>query len=270
MATDWTPAAAAQGDQSALYQHRDDTSRDDHAQYRKKANPIATSDLADGAVTHVKLAINAVESANILDGTITGADFAATAADGVTIEVGGGWLRVKDAGITTAKLADANVTQAKLEVAQQFEAGDLKITAKTSPSSGWLVCDGSAVSRTTYATLFAAISTVFGVGDGSTTFNVPDYRGRVIVGAGTGPGLTIRSTGTTGGEETHLLTSTEMPGHAHGTQDTTSTTGGAAGANNMAVLTGNTATGIATGSAGGGAAHNNMPPFGVANVFIKT
>lgn len=51
---------------------------------------------------------------------------------------------------------------------------------------GWLLCDGAAVSRTTYADLFAAISTTFGVGDGSTTFNVPDLRGRVPLGAGTG------------------------------------------------------------------------------------
>ena len=47
---------------------------------------------------------------------------------------------------------------------------------------GWLLCDGSAVSRTTYAALFAAISTAFGAGDGSTTFNLPDARGRVLVG----------------------------------------------------------------------------------------
>jgi microcystin-dependent protein len=51
----------------------------------------------------------------------------------------------------------------------------------TAPT-GWVLCDGSAISRTTYATLFAAISTSFGSGDGSTTFNVPDLRGRVMVG----------------------------------------------------------------------------------------
>lgn len=56
----------------------------------------------------------------------------------------------------------------------------------SSPPSNWLVCDGSAVSRTTYAELFTAISTTFGSGDGSTTFNLPDLRGRNVVGAGTG------------------------------------------------------------------------------------
>jgi len=57
--------------------------------------------------------------------------------------------------------------------------------AATAPS-GWLLCDGTAYSRTTYARLFAVISTNFGSGDGSTTFNVPDLRGRTLVGAGTG------------------------------------------------------------------------------------
>lgn len=53
--------------------------------------------------------------------------------------------------------------------------------AGTSAPTGWLLCDGTAVSRTTYAALFAVISTVYGVGDGSTTFNLPDGRGRVNV-----------------------------------------------------------------------------------------
>ncbi len=52
--------------------------------------------------------------------------------------------------------------------------------------TNWFLCDGTAKNRTTYATLFAVVSTTFGVGDGSTTFNLPDLRGRVPVGAGTG------------------------------------------------------------------------------------
>ena len=59
--------------------------------------------------------------------------------------------------------------------------------------AGFLLCDGSAVSRTTYADLFAALGTTWGAGDGSTTFNLPDLRGRSALGAGTGSGLTPRS-----------------------------------------------------------------------------
>lgn len=58
--------------------------------------------------------------------------------------------------------------------------------AGSSAPTGWLLCDGSAVSRTTYASLFAITSTTYGVGDGSTTFNLPDLRSRIPVGAGTG------------------------------------------------------------------------------------
>lgn len=67
-----------------------------------------------------------------------------------------------------------------------LSAGDIKWAAYSATPGGFLPCDGSAVSRTTYAALFTAIATAWGVGDGSTTFNVPDLRGRAAVGAGTG------------------------------------------------------------------------------------
>jgi microcystin-dependent protein len=63
--------------------------------------------------------------------------------------------------------------------------GAYKFTASAAPPTGYLLCDGSAVSRTTYATLFSVISTQYGVGDGSTTFNLPDFQGRFPVGVGT-------------------------------------------------------------------------------------
>lgn len=70
------------------------------------------------------------------------------------------------------------------------------------------MCDGSAVSRTTYATLFTAIGTAYGTGDGSTTFNIPDLRGRIAVGKNA---ATFSTLGATGGEETHTLTTPEIP-----------------------------------------------------------
>ena len=91
------------------------------------------------------------------------------------------------------------------------------------PPSGWLLCDGSAVSRTTYAALYAVISTMYGVGDGSTTFNLPDCRGRIPVGQkATGAFTTL---GGVGGEESHVLITAEMPGHVHtGTTDSENAT----------------------------------------------
>jgi microcystin-dependent protein len=61
-------------------------------------------------------------------------------------------------------------------------AGAVSTFAMTTPPAGWLECDGSAISRTTYATLFAAIGTTFGAGDGSTTFGIPDLRGEFVRG----------------------------------------------------------------------------------------
>lgn len=74
----------------------------------------------------------------------------------------------------------------------------------------FLVCDGSAVSRTTYSDLFAVIGTSYGIGDGSSTFNLPDLIEKVAIGASSG-----HAVGTTGGELSHLLLSTEIPGHSH-------------------------------------------------------
>lgn len=61
----------------------------------------------------------------------------------------------------------------------------LPFAGATAPNSLYLICDGTAVSRTTYAELFALIGTTYGAGDGSTTFNLPDMRGRAAVGKGT-------------------------------------------------------------------------------------
>ena len=66
------------------------------------------------------------------------------------------------------------------------DVGDVKMTALSAARAGWLLCNGSAVSRTTYSALFAGIGTTYGAGDGSATFNLPDMRGRVPVGRDSG------------------------------------------------------------------------------------
>ncbi len=115
-----------------------------------------------------------------------------------------------------------------------FMCGEIRIWANNSLPPGFLWCDGSAVSRTVdYADLFATIGTTFGVGDGSTTFNLPDLRGRVPVGqddmnntVGTGGGAISRVTtagsgidgatlGATGGAQNHTLITAELPVHNH-------------------------------------------------------
>ncbi len=75
---------------------------------------------------------------------------------------------------------------AGLTPATTIPVGTISPYAGTSAPANWLLCDGAAVSRATYAALFAVTSTAYGAGDGSTTFNVPDLRGRIVVGSGTG------------------------------------------------------------------------------------
>jgi microcystin-dependent protein len=153
-------------------------------------------------------------------------------------------------------------------------------------SSGYLICDGSAVSRSIYANLFLVIGTNYGSGDGSTTFNLPDLRGRSVIGAGQGNGLSNRNLGTTGGAETHTLSIAEMPNHNHTISDpghnhnynTFYAQGNGqgnmasnilSGINTYTVNTSQAVTGIYINPTGANQAHNNMSPFISLNYIIK-
>lgn len=91
--------------------------------------------------------------------------------------------------------------------------GSIYMYAGSTAPSGFLICDGSAVSRAIYADLYSEIGTTYGSGDGSSTFNLPDLTGRVIVGVSLNHSL-----GDTGGEETHSLLTSEIPSHNHSIQ----------------------------------------------------
>jgi microcystin-dependent protein len=106
--------------------------------------------------------------------------------------------------------------------------GFMQIFAGPTAPNGWLICDGSIVSRKTYSNLFSVIGTTFGAGNSNDTFSLPDARGRVIMGAGVGVGLNASGTGAISGsaltsrtlgqwlgEETHLLTTAELASHSH-------------------------------------------------------
>jgi microcystin-dependent protein len=93
--------------------------------------------------------------------------------------------------------------------------GTVQMYGGAAAPTGWLLCTGSAVSRTTYANLFSVIGTTYGIGDNISTFNLPDFRGRMPLGAGTGTGLTARTLGEASGSETHVLTIAQMPSHSH-------------------------------------------------------
>lgn len=119
-------------------------------------------------------------------------------------------------------MAGLSLNLAGSTAAGAVPTGTVVFRAQASTPSGYLPCDGAAVSRATYAALFASIGTTFGVGDGSTTFNVPDLRGRSPIGAGTGAGLTARTHGTAYGAEstahTHGAGTYSVNNNVSGTQ----------------------------------------------------
>lgn len=144
----------------------------------------------------------------------------------------------------------------------------------TAPEN-WLVCDGSEVSRTTYAQLFNVIGTSYGSGDGSTTFNLPNKKGRVSVGLNSDDS-DFNTIGKTGGEKTHTLTVDEMPSHNHllygspyGSADWVDGTQRVKYDVNQKNATNTYILAQPVFNTGGDQAHNNVQPYEVDNWIIK-
>lgn len=144
--------------------------------------------------------------------------------------------------------------------------GAITAFAGTTPPEGYVFCDGRLISRTVYANLFSVIGTTYGVGDGSTTFALPDLRGRVVLGVGQGSGLSNRVLGDTIGTETHVLTVDQMPAHGHQIVVTNN-----AGSTVGRLARGNTGTIFSNGNTvvqGMDEAHPNMQPSIALNYII--
>ena len=158
-----------------------------------------------------------------------------------------------------------------LQAAMALPPGLVQPFAGSSVPIGYLMCDGSAIQRAQYAGLFTAIGTTYGSGDGSTTFNLPDLRGRFPLSSGHGAGLSARSLGNTGGEET----SSALIAHTHDLDPTDGNSvmavpsggdrGGAMGNGGAYSMQHQT-----IGSSGSGDSFSLMPPFLALNFVIKT
>lgn len=160
---------------------------------------VTTAKIADDAVTLAKLAANSVNASKIVDGSIG-----------------------------TAELADGSVSAAKLDAGlttQVLPAGMIVPFAGTTAPSGWLLCTGQAVSRTTYAGLFSIVGATYGNGDGSTTFNVPDMTGRVPVCKSAD--AEFSDLGETGGVKSVTLSAAQsgIAAHSHTASSAANTTG---------------------------------------------
>jgi microcystin-dependent protein len=244
-----------------------------------------------GTVTTVSNSVTAIA------GSVTNAQGSVTATQGSVVTHAAATTSVH--GITdTSNLVYTNNatlgsvsliagTVSDLSTDERFNpTGAVLSFAGTAAPSGYLLCDGSAVDRTTYSDLYSTIGTAYGNGNGSTTFNVPDLSTRMPIGTGNG-----RTEGDSGGEENVTLTTNQMPQHTHSVTDpghghtmtinytTTSSAGGATSLQGASTspnsafpgqsVDSNT-TGISLGNAGGTASHNNMQPYLVMNYIIKT
>ncbi len=150
--------------------------------------------------------------------------------------------------------------------------GTIQIYSHTDVPSNYLLCNGQAVSRTTYLALFNKIGTTYGGGNGSTTFNVPNLSGRVAVGQNTSD-TSFDVLGETGGAKTHTLTEAEMPSHNHPPAGGTAFIVWGAPDANINIGTGSMliggGSGASSGLRGGSQAHNNLQPYIVFKYIIK-
>ena len=176
----------------------------------------------------------------------------------------------------TLTLPDKTGTVALIDdvEANSTPIGIIQAYAGSTAPTGWLICDGSAVSRTTYSELFGVIGTTYGSGNGSTTFNLPDLRGRAPIGSGLGTAedAVERTLGQSGGSERVTLSVEQIPSHNHAINTWKN------GAHYYNATSGNTlqwwssaygSMDANVSSTGGGQSHGNMQPYLAINYIIK-
>ncbi|MBD3243816.1 MAG: phage tail protein [Chitinivibrionales bacterium] len=168
--------------------------------------------------------------------------------------------------------------------AQDGFIGEIRMFAGNFAPRGWAFCDGQLLPISQHTALFSLLGTTYG-GDGSTTFGLPDLRGRVPVHPGHGPGLTIRGLGEKGGQEQVTLTAAQMPSHTHavtttvaadsavGTSDSPKERVPARNASSTPAYSDSATTtldGVQTTASpsGGNQPHNNMQPYQAINFII--
>jgi microcystin-dependent protein len=203
--------------------------------------------------------------------------------------------QIDDGAVGTSELAAGAVTQAKAASGIFVPIGGIVQYGGTTAPTNWVLCQGQAISRTTYADLFTALGTAYGVGDGSTTFNVPNLKGSIGVGLDSTQ-TEFDTLGEAGGAKTVTLAETQIPAHSHpdGTLSAAAAGSHFHGVNDVLRYVGtggiyttsfgtNVGSGAftsteanhthdvtgSTGNTGGGQAHSNLQPYVVLNYIIR-
>lgn len=186
--------------------------------------------------------------------------------------------------------ADSSAVTTSLDYKMRINnpTGEITLWATSTAPTGWLIADGSPISRSTYSALWGVLGTFYGAGDGSTTFNLPNLKGRVPVGRDSSD-TAFDTLGETGGSKTSALVVANLPAHTHTASSTTTLTNGdlvvrqygsgdakltansTYGPYNTATITASTSTTVSGGGNGTatGDTFSNLQPYIVLNYIIR-
>ena len=246
------------------------------------ANTLTASTLTASTLTATSITTSILAATDVSTTTLTATSITTSVIDASSITVTG-----------NVSAAEYYGDGSNLSGITGIPSGFVFPYAGTTEPSGYLFCYGQAISRSTYSDLFSAIGTTYGTGDGSTTFNLPDLRGRVVAGqddmggssanrlTGASGGVNGDVLGASGGDEGHQLTTAELATHTHGAgsyQTAIPTSGIPEETGNIINLqsdvepTGFTSfsTTGSSGSTGSNSEHNNVQPTFILNYVIKT
>jgi microcystin-dependent protein len=234
--------------------------------------PTAAFVRANAANLIANLAFDKANTANVIaSGAFDKANTACTKADAAQSTGSAAFDQANTANVVAVSAFNAANTGVPSGVIMPY--------AGSSEPTGWLLCSGNAVSRTTYSSLYSAIGTTYGSGDGVNTFNLPDLRGRVVAGrddmggtaalrvtasgSNANSGIAGTTLGANGGTQTHILTTAQLP--TFNIRSTTSTTNPAFGDNTPLPVADDINTTV-----GENYPHQNMQPTMILNYIIKT